>query len=95
MGGVAGSKRNPWLQPLRLWAVYVNEVAPPSPKEAIEWMLLTTLEVNTYEQAVEKIDWYNETWGMEEYDKTLKSVCGIEDQPPTRRSHGLAELPRR
>jgi hypothetical protein len=73
-------KRNPWLQPLRLWAVYVNEVAPPSPKEAIEWMLLTTLEVNTYEQAVEKIDWYNKRWGIEEYHKTLKSVCRIEDR---------------
>jgi hypothetical protein len=73
-------KRNPSLQPLRVWAVYVNEVNPPSPKEAIEWMLLTTLEVNNYEQAVEKIDWYNKRWGIEEYHKTLKSVCRIEDR---------------
>jgi hypothetical protein len=73
-------KRNPWLQPLRVWAVYVNELNPPSPKEAIEWMLLTTLEVNNYEQAVEKIDWYNKRWGIEEYHKTLKSVCRIEDR---------------
>jgi len=73
-------KRNPSLQPLRVWAVYVNEVNPPSPKEAIEWMLLTTLEVNNYEQAAEKIDWYNKRWGIEEYHKTLKSVCRIEDR---------------
>src|SRR3990172_6470304 len=32
-------KRNPSLQPLRVWAVYVKELNPPSPKEAIEWML--------------------------------------------------------
>jgi hypothetical protein len=73
-------KRNPSLQPLRVWAVYVKELNPPSPKEAIEWMLLTTLEVNNYEQAVEKIDWYNKRWGIEEYHKTLKSVCRIEDR---------------
>jgi hypothetical protein len=73
-------KRNPSLQPQRVWAVYVNEVGPPSPKEAIEWMLLTTLEVNNYEQAAEKIDWYNKRWGIEEYHKTLKSVCRIEDR---------------
>jgi hypothetical protein len=73
-------KRNPWLPSLRVWAVYVKEVNPPSPKEAIEWMLLTTLEVNNYEQAVEKIDWYNKRWGIEEYHKTLKSVCRIEDR---------------
>ena len=73
-------KRNPSLPPLRVWAVYVNEVNPPSSKEAIEWMLLTTLEVNNYEQAAEKIDWYNKRWGIEEYHKTLKSVCRIEDR---------------
>jgi hypothetical protein len=73
-------KRNAALGPLSLWAVYVKEINPPSPKEAIEWMLLTTLEVNNYEQALEKIDWYNKRWGIEEYHKTLKSVCRIEDR---------------
>jgi hypothetical protein len=73
-------KRSPSLGPLKIWAVYVTEVDPPSAKQAIEWMLLTTLEVNTFEQALEKIDWYNKRWGIEEYHKTLKSVCRIEDR---------------
>lgn len=73
-------KRHPWLGALRVWAVYVTEVNPPSEKQAIEWMLLTTLEVNNFEQALEKIDWYNKRWGIEEYHKTLKSVCRIEDR---------------
>ena len=73
-------KHKPSLGALRLWAVYVKEIDPPSSKEAIEWMLLTTLEVNNFEQAVEKIDWYNKRWGIEEYHKTLKSVCRIEDR---------------
>ncbi len=73
-------KRAPSLQPLRVWAVYVKEIDPPSPKEAIEWMLLSTLEVITYEQALEKIDWYNKRWGIEEYHRALKSICRIENR---------------
>ena len=73
-------KHNPSLGALSLWAVYVTEVNPPSPKEAIEWMLLTTLEVNSLEQALEKVDWYNKRWGIEEYHRTLKSGCRIENR---------------
>jgi hypothetical protein len=73
-------KRHRPGKPLSLWAVYVKEIDPPSPQQAIEWMLLTTLEVNNYQQALEKIDWYSKRWGIEEYHKTLKSVCRIEDR---------------
>jgi hypothetical protein len=73
-------KRHRPRPPLSLWAVYVKEIDPPSAQQAIEWMLLTTLEVNTFEQALEKIDWYTKRWGIEEYHKTLKSVCRIEDR---------------
>ena len=71
-------KRKPILGPLRVWAVYVTEVDPPSPKEAVEWMLVTTVEVNDLEQALEKVDWYKKRWGIEEYHRTIKSVCRIE-----------------
>ena len=43
-------------------------------------MLLTSVEVNDLEQALEKVDWYKRRWGIEEYHKTLKSVCRIEDR---------------
>ena len=35
--------------------------------EALEWMLLTTCEVKTFEQAVEKLQWYCIRWGIEIY----------------------------
>jgi hypothetical protein len=73
-------RRKPALAPLKIWAVYVKEINPPSAKEAIEWMLLTTLEVNNYEQALEKLDWYTKRWGIEDYHKALKSVCRIEER---------------
>jgi Domain of unknown function (DUF4338)/Transposase DNA-binding/Transposase Tn5 dimerisation domain/Transposase DDE domain len=68
------------LGALSLWAVYVTEVNPPSEKDAVEWMLLTTVEVNDFEQALEKVDWYKRRWGIEEYHRTIKSVCRIESR---------------
>lgn len=73
-------KRKPMLGPLKVWAVYVTEVDAPSPKEAVEWMLVTTVEVNDFEAALEKIDWYKKRWGIEEYHRTIKSVCRIESR---------------
>ena len=68
------------LGALSVGVVYVTEVNPPSQKDAVEWMLVTTLEVNDFEQALEKVDWYKRRWGIEEYHKTIKSVCRIESR---------------
>ena len=73
-------KRKPTLGALTVWAVYVTEVNPPSLKDAVEWMLLTSVEVNDLEQALEKVDWYKRRWGIEEYHRTIKSVCRIENR---------------
>ena len=73
-------KRKPTLGALKVWAVYVTEVGPPSQKEAVEWLLLTTVEVNDLAQALEKVDWYKRRWGIEEYHRTIKSVCRIENR---------------
>jgi hypothetical protein len=79
-------KRKPILGPLRVWAIYVTEIDPPTPKEAIEWMLVTTLEVNDLQGALEKVDWYKKRWGIEEYHRTIKSVCRIENRQLADRS---------
>lgn len=73
-------KLNGSLGALSLWAVYAIEVNPASEKDAVEWMLLTTLEVNDFEQALEKIEWYKRRWGIEEYHRTIKSGCRIENR---------------
>jgi Transposase Tn5 dimerisation domain len=73
-------KRKPTLGAIKVWAVYVTEVDPPSQKDAVEWMLLTSVEVNDLEQALEKVDWYKRRWGIEEYHRTIKSVCRIENR---------------
>jgi hypothetical protein len=70
-------------QPLQVWAVLAREEQPPAAVEPLEWMLLTTIEVRTFSQAMQKIDWYARRWGIEIYHHTLKSGCLIEDREIT------------
>ena len=71
-------KNKPKLKAVDLWAVWAREIDAPANVKAPEWMLLTTIEVNTFEQAVEKTAWYTKRWGIEGYHRTLKSGCKIE-----------------
>jgi hypothetical protein len=69
------------LAPLSVWAVYALETEPPpGVKEPLEWMLLTTVEVVSFEQATERLRWYTLRWGIEVFHRILKSGCRIEDR---------------
>jgi Domain of unknown function (DUF4338)/Transposase DNA-binding/Transposase Tn5 dimerisation domain len=66
--------------PLKLWAVLAQEVNAPAGIPALEWMLLTTCRVESFNDAIEKIDWYTKRWCIEIYHRTLKSGCKIEER---------------
>lgn len=68
------------LPDLSLWAILARELDPPAGVEPVEWMLLTTMEVTTFEQAVEKLAWYTVRWQIEVFHRTLKTGCKIEDR---------------
>jgi hypothetical protein len=63
---------------LPLWAVYVSEPSPEEGVTPVEWMLLTTMEVTSAEQALEIVGWYCQRWKIEELHRVLKSGCRIE-----------------
>ena len=65
---------------ITVWAVYVTEKASPTVDEPIEWMLLTTVEIKSFEDAQKRVEWYSGRWGIEVYHRTLKSGCRIEDR---------------
>jgi hypothetical protein len=68
------------LPPVKLHAILAKEIAPPPEvKEPIRWLLLTTLKVETVEEAAEKIGWYTQRWKVERYHYVLKSGCRVED----------------
>jgi Transposase DNA-binding/Transposase Tn5 dimerisation domain len=61
-----------------LWAVQVREVEPPAEGQPIEWLLLTTVAVDSVEDARERVQWYACRWGIEVWHRILKSGCHIE-----------------
>ena len=70
-----------WEKAIKAWAVLAQEEnAPPAVKEPLEWMLLTTLPVDAFEQAVEKLQWYAKRWTIEVMHRILKSGCRVEER---------------
>lgn len=63
--------------PLRLFAVSILERHPPPGVSAIQWILLTTLEVRSLKQALKCVRWYCRRWRIEEWHRVLKSGCRI------------------
>jgi len=73
-------KRHRKLPSIRIWAVLAQEQGALEGIEPLEWLLLTTCEVVTFDQAVEKLGWYAKRWGIEIFHRTLKSGCNIEER---------------
>jgi len=73
-------KQRPELGELSVWAILAEETEAPEGQDPLTWMLLTTVEVHNFEQALEKLEWYAKRWGIETYHRTLKSGCKIEER---------------
>ncbi len=46
--------------------------------DGLEWILFSSLPIENFEQALEKVKWYSMRWMIEEYHKCLKTGCGVE-----------------
>lgn len=60
-------------------------------EEGLEWILYSSMAINTLEEAIEKIRWYAKRWIIEEYHKCLKTGCRIESSQ-LESSKGLENL---
>jgi hypothetical protein len=67
------------LPPVLVNAVWVRECNPPPGQKPIEWILLTSLPVDTVEQAERVVEYYTCRWEIEVFFKILKSGCMVED----------------
>jgi hypothetical protein len=47
-------------------------------KYNIEWLLLATWPVDSFEGAVQCVQWYEQRWSIEEFHKCLKSGCRVQ-----------------
>jgi Transposase DNA-binding/Transposase Tn5 dimerisation domain len=70
----------PQLAPVVLWAILIKEMQPPAGVEAVEWFLLSTVEIASFEQACQFIAYYACRWIIERFHFVLKSGCQIEQR---------------
>jgi len=67
------------LSPIRVSVVRVREMETvPEGEDPIEWMIITTVPVGSFEEAVEIVEAYAQRWKVERYHYVLKSGCGME-----------------
>ena len=77
--------RPPWrhdrkLPEVTLNVVLVREIDPPTDDTPVEWILLTSLPIDTVEQVRAVIQYYCVRWMIEVLFRTLKSGCRVEDR---------------
>ena len=65
---------------LTLQVVDVFEPQPPAGEEAVHWLLLTSLPVETVPQAQQVVRWYSYRWLIERFHYVLKSGCKLEER---------------
>lgn len=58
--------------------IVIQEVDAPQGVKPIRWVLMTSLPVDTYEDAWQVIEDYENRWLVEEYHKVLKTGCSVE-----------------
>ena len=64
--------------PIEVCAISAIEIDPPEGVKPVCWRLLTTLQVNSYEDAVQCIEHYTRRWTIEEFHRVLKTGCRVE-----------------
>jgi hypothetical protein len=65
---------------IEAWVVVVEEVDPPADVEPINWVLLTTIPVESFGDAWMIVGWYEDRWLVEEWHKALKTGCRLESR---------------
>ena len=76
--------RPPWrpgdmkLGAVTINVVHVREISPPEGEAPVEWMLATTLPIDTIEDIKKIIQYYTVRWMIEIFFRVLKSGCRVE-----------------
>jgi len=59
--------------------VHAVESTPPNGEKPIEWFVLTTLPVDSADEAAEILHFYHLRWRIEDWHRVLKSGCKIDE----------------
>jgi hypothetical protein len=68
---------------LNINAVWATEISPQGEEEALNWLLLTSEPVGTFDEAMKVIRIYTARWRVEDFHKAWKTGAGAERQRMT------------
>jgi hypothetical protein len=60
--------------------VLVEEASPPEGEAPIQWVLITSLPIDTIEQVKQIVSYYCHRWQIEIYFRVLKSGCRVQER---------------
>jgi hypothetical protein len=80
LSGVSPYVRRRGVTEITMSAVEVREVNPPRGANALQWVLLTSEEVHTFNDCWKTIERYERRPLIEEYHKCLKTGCSVEER---------------
>lgn len=66
------------LKPIEMWVVLAEEDDPPAGESGVQWLLLSTAEVESYQDACECLRRYRLRWLIERYFYSLQTGCRVE-----------------
>ena len=66
------------LKEVSFWAILAEEKNPPAGEDPIRWLLLTSKEIKTLEDARRIIHLYLRRWDIEVFHRVLKTGCRVE-----------------
>lgn len=74
------AQRRSELKPVTAYVIWVKEIGEvPKGQEPVQWLLLTTMPVESFEDALRVVQMYTHRWKVERYHYVLKSGCKIEE----------------
>ncbi len=67
------------LPKVSVFVVMVKEKDPPKGEDPIDWVLLTSLKVKGFQEALDVVDLYAVRWEIEVFHRVLKTGCTVEE----------------
>jgi len=72
--------RDPIAKTLTLNVVHIIEPEPPTGEPPVEWLLFTTLPIDSAKEVATVVDNYRARWTIEEFNKAFKTGCAYESR---------------
>ncbi|WP_291322600.1 IS4 family transposase, partial [Desulfonatronospira sp.] len=66
-------------EPITVWVVHAREEHAPAEEEPVEWFLLNTIPISTFEDAQQCLNRYCKRWRIKDWHRVLKNGCKVED----------------